>query len=150
MSVRIVQSVEVLASAEVCWRSFSELADWPRWFASLTAVERTMQGPFVVGELLVLGLAFRGHGSRVTVRVASVVDGHEVRWVGSSFGVRGDHAFRVDPMDATRARFTSDETFTGFPTRLIPRRIFAELEAEVAAGLQRFARLVAEKGETQS
>ncbi len=142
MARRIRQAVEIAASPEACWRAFRRRAEWPRWFPLLESLE----GPpgdveLVVGDELHLRLVFHGRGATVRVHVAEVEPGRRVRWLGRGFGVTGDHAFSVEPA-AGGARFVSDETFSGLPVRLLPRRLFDALEREAAAGLARFAALV--------
>jgi hypothetical protein len=141
MSRRLEHAVEIAASAEACWQTFCRIEEWPRWFPTMQRVERSAAGPLFVGEALTLHLAFRGHGSAIRVRVEEVAP-RRVRWVGKSFGVTGDHAFYVEAISATRCRFVSDETFFGFPVRLIPRFVFDELRRETDAGLERFRRMV--------
>ena len=141
MSREIRHAVEIAAPAERAWSVFCDLATWPRWFPTLERVERPGSGPFRLGEELVLHLAFRGRGAPVKVRVEEL--GLErVRWVGRSFGVTGDHAFFTERVDEGRCRFASEEVFSGFPVRLIPGFLFAEIERETVAGLERFRRLV--------
>jgi hypothetical protein len=141
MSKNVHHAVEIAASADAAWAVFSRTQDWPRWFPTLQRLERSMTGSITLGESIVLHLALFGRGGAVTVRVKEVAP-HRVRWVGGSFGVTGDHAFYVERIDDRRCRFVSDETFSGLPVRLIPKRVFGLLERETAEGLTRFRRLV--------
>jgi hypothetical protein len=141
MSRRIVEAVEIDAPVARVWQAFNRIEDWPAWFPTLTAVERRGIGPLAVGDEITLALAFRGHGSRVKVRVAESA-ATRVRWTGRSFAVTGDHAFFAETIATDRTRFTSDEIFSGLPVALIPRSIFAELTGECRAGLERFRALV--------
>jgi hypothetical protein len=146
MSRRVLHGIELDATPEAAWDAFARVEAWPRWFPSLTAVERPTTGAFTVGERLRLRLAFRGRGANVDVRVTHATLGREVRWLGRSYGVTGDHAFRVEvvtrPDGVRRARFVSEEIFSGLPVRLLPRSIFDEVERETVAGLARFKALV--------
>ncbi len=138
---RLLSAIELAVPAEACWRAFLRLEDWPRWFPTLRRVERRGLGPFRVGDEMTLHLDFRGRSTRVAVRVAEIGP-DRMRWVGRSFGVTGDHAYRVEPLGEGRCRFVSEEIFSGLPVRLIPGRIFDELEREHAHGMDRFRRLV--------
>ena len=139
---RVVHSeIELAVPAEACWRVFLNVQDWPRWFPAMQRIERGASGPIVVGEALVLHLAFRGRGASVKVKVSDAGPRH-VRWSGRSFGVTGDHRYSVEPLGDARCRFASHETFSGLPVRLIPGVVFAELEREHEAGMERFRRLV--------
>lgn len=145
VAVTVLQSVEVDAPLFAVWQKFCDVPAWPQWFPALTAVKRDSTTPFVIGEAFTLSLAFRGHTSDVKVKVVAV-SATTVRWIGNSFGVTGDHAFRAESIDPTRTRFTSEEHFSGFPVRLLPRSIFRELELEAKAGLERFRALLARSG----
>ncbi len=145
MSRRIIHGIELAVSPAAAWEAFCHVEGWPRWFPSLTGVERPLTGPFSLGEKMTLHLAFRGRAAKVEVRVTHHTPGREVRWLGRSFGVSGDHAFRVEevvrPDGVRRGRFVSEELFTGLPVRLLPRSVFDEVERETVAGLQRFKAL---------
>jgi hypothetical protein len=139
---RLAAAIELAVPAEACWRAFLKTEDWPRWFPTLQRLERAAAAaPFSVGEELVLHLAFRGRGAPVRVRVLEVSPSH-VRWSGRSFGVTGDHSYRVEPVGEGGCRFLSEESFSGLPVRLIPRFVFAELQREHDLGMERFRELV--------
>jgi hypothetical protein len=142
VAVRIRHAIDIAAPQAAVWDAFLRLSDWPRWFPALTALERSTGDPFSVGESFVLCLSFRGHGAKIPVRVMEHDPPCRVRWVGRNLGVTGDHAFFAEVIDANHTRFVSEEAFTGFPVRLIPKRIFGELEAETQRGMQTFAELV--------
>ena len=140
MGLQIVESVELAQPPEAAWALFCEVERWPEWFPMLRAVRRVARGPFAIGEPIVLTLAMAGRESRITVRVTESGERH-VRWRGSSFGVTGDHGFSVEATERG-SRFTSDETFTGLPLLVVPKRYFATVQQEVALGLGRFAALL--------
>jgi hypothetical protein len=138
---RLAAAIELDVPAAACWQAFLRLEDWPRWFPTMQRLERAAATPpFTVGEELVLHLAFRGRGAPVRVRVLEVSPTH-VRWSGRSFGVTGDHSYRVESLGERRCRFLSEEIFSGLPVRLIPRFVFAELQREHDVGMERFRRL---------
>jgi len=139
MGLQIVESVDIAQPSDVVWARFCELERWPAWFPMLRAVRRVARGPFAIGEPLVLTLAMAGRETRVTVRVTESRDRH-VRWKGSSFGVTGDHAFYVEATERG-SRFTSDETFSGIPLLVVPKKYLGHVQQEVQSGLERFAAL---------
>jgi hypothetical protein len=139
MAFTVKESVDIAQPPEVVWARFGRVEEWPAWFPSMQTVRRVARGPFSIGEPIVLGLALGGRGASITVRVTESAPYH-VRWVGSSFGVKGDHAFFVEAT-ATGSRFTSDETLSGLPLLLVPKRYLGDVQQEVLAGMQRFANL---------
>ena len=136
MATRVISSVVVPLSPEETWARFLRLENWPRWFPTLTAIECSRPALAVDAELT-LHLSMGGRGAKVTCFVKHL-DARRVRWVGRSFGVTGDHSFHVEP-HAGGTRFTSDETFTGLPLLLVPKRYLDALKVEADAGMQRFA-----------
>jgi len=139
MGLQITESVDLAQAPDAVWSRFCEVERWPEWFPMLRAVRRVARGPFTVREPIVLTLAMAGRETRVTVRVTEARERH-VRWRGTSFGVTGDHAFFVEATERG-SRFTSDETFSGIPLLVVPKRYFATVQQEVAAGLDRFVTL---------
>lgn len=145
MSVRVQHSVEIARPTAACWRLFTQVERWPDWFPLLVAARRGEVDEFRPGERLSLRLGFRGRGVDVEVRVEEAESGRRVRWIGRSLGVVGDHRFSIEPLEGpeagARCRFSSEELFSGLPVRLVPKRLFAELEAETRLGLERFRAL---------
>jgi len=140
MAVRISHSIEIARSATACWRIFCDVAGWPRWFPMLEGTRREQVGTFARGERMTLRLVFRGRGVDVPVRIEEVQEGRRIRWIGRNLGVTGDHSFSVEA-HGEATRFTSEEVFTGLPLRLLPKRLFEELERETLLGLERFRAL---------
>lgn len=139
MATRVVSHVDVPLAPDDAWARFLRLEDWPRWFPTLTAVECDRPA-LAVGAQLTLHLQMGGRGAKITCLVKHL-DGHRIRWVGRAFGVTGDHSFFVERRDEG-SRFTSDETFTGLPLLLVPKRYLDRLKVEADAGMQRFLALV--------
>ena len=138
MATRVVSHVDVPLPPDEVWARFLRLNDWPRWFPALTAVDCN-RPQLAVGAQLTLHLQMAGRGAKVTCTVQQL-DDQRVRWVGRAFGVTGDHSFFVERR-GDGARFTSDETFSGFPLLLVPKRYLEPLQLEADAGLLRFAAL---------
>ena len=138
MATRVISHVDVPLASDLVWARFLRVEDWPRWFPALTAVECD-QPALALGARLTLHLSMGGRGAKVTCSVKQL-DDHRVRWVGRAFGVTGDHSFFVEP-HGDGSRFTSDESFSGLPLLVVPKRYLDALKVEADAGLQRFAAL---------
>ncbi len=138
MSTRVVSHVDVPLPPDEVWARFLRLEDWPRWFPALTAVECDRPA-LTLGAQLVLHLQMAGRGAKIACIVKQLEE-RRVRWVGRAFGVTGDHSFFVTSQ-GTGTRLTSDETFSGLPLLLVPKRYLDLLKVEADAGMQRFGAL---------
>jgi hypothetical protein len=134
-------AIDVAATPEECWRVFSDLSTWPRWFPMLQRVD----GELREGGRLTLHFAAGPARLPVEVAVAEWKPQELVRWVGGRLGVRGDHYYSFAVNNPGLTRVTSRECFTGFGARLITGPIFARLDNEVHLSMERFKALVEAK-----
>jgi hypothetical protein len=131
-------AIDVAATPDDCWRIFSDLSTWTRWFPMLHRVD---------GELRAGGrlkLIFSAGPARlpVDVTIEQYKPGELVRWVGGRLGVRGDHSYIFDVNNPGTTRVTSRECFSGLGARLITGPIFDKLDGEVHQSMERFKALV--------
>jgi hypothetical protein len=134
----VQHAIDVAATPDDCWRVFSDLSTWTRWFPMLHAVE---------GELRAGGhlkLIFEAGPARmpVDVRIEEYKPREIVRWVGGRLGVRGDHAYVFSVNHPGATRVTSRECFSGLGARLIAGPLFAKLDGETHRSMERFKALV--------
>ena len=131
-------AIDVAARPEDCWRVFSDLSTWPRWFPMLQKVE----GELRAGGRLRLGFAAGPANFPVDVTIEEYRPGELIRWVGGRLGVRGDHSYSFVVNNPGITRVTSRECFTGVAARLITGPIFAKLDGETHHSMERFKALV--------
>ena len=134
----VQHAIDVAGSPDDCWRVFSDLSTWTRWFPMLAGVG---------GELREGGrltLSFHAGPARlpVDVRIEEYRPRELVRWVGGRLGVRGDHSYAFDVNNPGLTRVTSRECFSGLGARLITGPIFAKLDGETHHSMARFKALV--------
>lgn len=137
----VQHAIDVAATPEDCWRVFSDLQTWPRWFPFLRGVRGELRDR---GRLTLL-FAAGPTELPVDVAVEEFAPPARVRWIGGRLGVRGDHAYSFESKMAGTTRVTSSETFSGFAARLIAGPIFAKLDGEVHRSMERFKALVEER-----
>jgi len=127
-------SIEIAASAARVWAVLADVAAWPRWLPTVTAVEP--QGPLP----LAMGARYRISQPRMRPAVWSVVallPGSHFSWECRSPGVRvaASHALKVVAAERTQVSLTI--RFTGPMAglaRLLAGRLTCEyLDREVAA-----------------
>jgi hypothetical protein len=131
-------AIDVAATPDDCWRVFSDLATWTRWFPMLQRVD----GELRPGGKLTLRFAAGPASLPVDVAIQEFKPGELVRWVGGRLGVRGDHAYSFGVHAPGTTRFTSHESFSGLGARLITGPIFARLDGETHQSMERFKALV--------
>lgn len=135
----VQHAIDVAATPEQCWRVFSDLGTWPRWFPFLRGVRGDGLAP---GGRLTLLFAAGPATLPVRVDIRELAPGVRVRWVGGALGVRGDHFFSFDVNNPGTTRVTSGECFSGLGARLIQGPVFAKLDGEVHHSMERFKALV--------
>ena len=117
------------------------MTSWPRWFPRCKHASAIDGAPFTVGCRFEIRFDFP-----IPVSVKCVVDeidlGKRARWIGSGFGIRGDHSYTLEAVGGGLTRVTSREAFSGPGALLITRAIRERLDGEVARSLDRFKALV--------
>ncbi|MCU1278420.1 MAG: cyclase/dehydrase [bacterium] len=131
-------AIDVAATPDDCWRVFSDLSTWTRWFPMLQRVDGELRS----GGKLTLRFAAGPTSLPVDVAIEEYKPSELVRWVGGRLGVRGDHAYSFAVSNPGLTRVTSRECFSGFGARLITGPIFAKLDNETHQSMERFKALV--------
>jgi hypothetical protein len=141
MGATVQHAIDVLATPEECWRVFSDLATWTRWFPML----RSVSGELRLGGRLKLGFVAGPTTLPVTVNIEEYSPGERIRWVGGALAIRGDHSYLFSVNNPGITRVTSRECFSGLGARLIAGPVFAKLDGEVHQSMERFKALVEAK-----
>lgn len=131
-------AIDVAATPADCWRVFSDLSTWARWFPMLQRVE----GDLRLGGKLRLRMAAGPTSLQLEATVEELVPRERVRWVASRLGVRGDHSYSFDVNHPGTTRVTSRESFSGIGARLIVGPVFTRFDKETHESMERFKALV--------
>jgi hypothetical protein len=134
----VQHAIDVAGSPDDCWRVFSDLSTWTRWFPILAAVDGVLRE----GGQLTLRFFAGPARFAVDVRIEEYRPKELVRWVGGRLGVRGNHSYAFDVNQPGTTRVTSHESFSGIGARLITGPIFAKLDGETHHSMARFKALV--------
>jgi uncharacterized protein YndB with AHSA1/START domain len=141
----VEHAVDVAAPPEECYRVFSDLEAWPRWFPYLARAA----GELRVGGTLHLTFAAGDRPIPVTVAVEEVAGTPEpmpepiiVRWTGSGFGLRGRHTHSFADNAAGGTRVSWREEISGIAARLLTSNVLARIEDEVRAAMHKLKALV--------
>jgi hypothetical protein len=134
----VQHAIDVLATPDDCWRIFSDLSTWTRWFPMLGRVD----GELRAGGRLTLFFAAGPAHFPVEVQIEELRPRELVRWVGGRLGVRGDHSYIFSLNNPATTRVTSRECFSGIGSKLITGPIFSKLDGETHQSMARFKALV--------
>jgi hypothetical protein len=123
--VRSIETeVTIRGTPEQVWAVLIDFAKYPDWNPFI----RHISGAAVIGARLTVRIqtsAGRSMTFRPTVRQAA--SARELRWLGhlglpGLFG--GEHAFLLEPIDASHTRVEHREQFRGVVVPLVPKRLF--------------------------
>jgi hypothetical protein len=144
MAKKVLQTkIEIQASPERVWQILTDFPSFPEW------------NPFirrVVGEAregAILEVYIEPPGARaMTFRptVLTVEPCHELRWLGRLFmpGLfDGEHAFKIEPVNEQRVRFTQREEFTG----VLVNTLVARLEEGTWRGFREMNKALKDRAE---
>ena len=104
--------IEIKASAEDVWQVLTDLDAYAEWNPLLYQAA----GKVVVGEKVALSAKTASNDMNFTCSVTHVEENQEFAWkfhVGLPFLFRGEHIFRIEPLDEQRVRFIDQEIFNG-------------------------------------
>ena len=135
--------IEIQASAERVWQLLTDFPSFPQWNPFI----RKATGNIRVGERLEVNIQPSG-ASGMTFRptVLQAEPNRELRWLGHlliSGLFDGEHSFTIEPLGASRVRFTQREVFTGL---LVP--LFARgLDTDTRRGFEEMNQALKSKAE---
>jgi hypothetical protein len=121
-------SVDVAAPANDVWAVMTEFHRWPCWNPQIG--ETKLEGP------LAPGTRFRWRSGRSAIKsVLRTVDPpRELGWSGKTMGIHAEHVWRLEPT-STGVRVTTAESWRGWPTRVMRKRMTRVLDDAIASGL---------------
>lgn len=126
----VISSAEILINAplETIWRALTKIEEWPRWNDEIT--EARLLGP------LAPGTEFRWKTERVSIvsELIEVKPYMSIAWSGRAPGIRAVHTWNIE----TKGQFVlvrTEEFFTGFLARLLPRTMAKMLASTLNRGL---------------
>lgn len=123
MQHSISRSIEIDAPPEAVWSQLADTAAYPDW----NPFVRRLEGRLEEGAPLEVEIAPPG-GRAMTFRptVLAARPNRELRWRGRLLlpGLfDGEHAFRIEPLEGDRSRFTQSERFSGLLVRPLRRSL---------------------------
>jgi hypothetical protein len=121
-------SVEISASPEEVWTIISDISDWPSWNPDVR--EAHLEGDLIPGSRF----TWRAGPGRITSVLRCVEPRRELGWTGKTMGVHAVHIWRLESTPGG-TRVTTEESWDGWPTRLMHKRMEKTLRSAVVHGL---------------
>jgi uncharacterized protein YndB with AHSA1/START domain len=121
-------SVEISASPAEVWKIISDIGDWPSWNPDVR--EARLEGDLSAGSRF----KWRAGPGIITSVLRCVEPGQELGWTGTAKGVHAIHVWRLEGIPRG-TRVTTEESWDGWPTRLMHKRMEKTLRSAVFHGL---------------
>jgi hypothetical protein len=121
-------SVEISASPADVWTIISDIGDWPSWNPDVR--DARLEGDLSAGSRF----KWRAGPGRISSVLRSVEPGRELAWTGKTMGVHAVHVWRLESTPRG-TRVTTEESWDGWPTRLMHERMEKTLRRALAHGL---------------
>ena len=121
-------SVEISASPLDVWAVLTDIGRWPTWNPDV--LEARLDGELAAGTRF----QWRAGPGTITSVLRSVEPVRELGWTGSTRGLRAVHVWRIEPTQ-WGSRLTNEESWSGWPARLMHKRMEQTLHEAVISGL---------------
>lgn len=121
-------NVEISASPAQVWAIMSDIGDWPSWNPDVR--EARLEGDLAPGSRF----KWRAGPGRITSVLRSVEPGRELGWTGETMGVHAVHVWRLES-SPQGTRVTTEESWDGWPTKLMRGRMERTLRSAIHHGL---------------
>jgi hypothetical protein len=104
--------IEIQATPEKVWKALTNLGEYPEWNPLLIRAE----GKLIVGEKVNLTAKSASSDMHLLCTVLTVEPNRQFSWkfhVGFPFLFRGEHIFKLEPINEHKVRFIDREVFHG-------------------------------------
>ena len=104
--------IEIQSTPERVWEVLTDFSKYPEWNPLLTHAE----GELIVGEKVNLTAKSASSEMNLLCTVTTVESNRQFSWkfhVGLPMLFRGEHFFKIEPVDEHRVRFIDREIFHG-------------------------------------
>ncbi len=128
----IRKEIEIEGSVEQVWEVLTNFSRFPEW----NPVIRQVTGSLAVGQTVVIFVTGPAGERPWSVEVAKVHAERELAWKfyeRTPLLYRGEHIFRMEPIDQHRTRYIDRETFQGLLVPLRRRDLGTKTKAGMVA-----------------
>ncbi len=132
--------IEIAASPQRVWQILTEFEKYDQWNPFI----RSVAGEAKEGAKIQIHIETPGgKNRRYGPTVSRVLENKELRWLGKSIFLNGEHIFIIEELQAGRVRFVHREVFDGFLTPFFGKGF----DKDVRAGFEEMNRALKERAE---
>jgi len=131
--------IEIRASPDKVWKILADFEEYEQWNPFI----RKIVGQAKEGSSIEIHIETPGGKKRKYEPVITRVDqGREIRWMGKSWVLNGEHIFTIEPREGG-VRFVQREVFDGLLTGFFGK----SLDSDIKAGLEEMNKALKERAE---
>jgi hypothetical protein len=132
--------IEIGASPEKVWGILTDFANYEQWNPFITkAAGKAEQGSTIEIHIKAPAGKKREYHPKITKAERS----RELRWMGKSWVLNGEHIFVIEQLDQERVRLVHREAFDGLLTSFFGK----SLDTDIKQGLEEMNRALKERAE---
>jgi hypothetical protein len=132
--------IEIGTGPERVWKILADFEKYDQWNPFINRITgQAKQGAKIEIHIETPG----GKSRRYEPTVTKVDQGRELRWLGKSWLLNGEHIFTIEPLEAERVRFVHREVFDGLLTSLFGK----SLDTDVKQGFEEMNKALKERAE---
>lgn len=125
--------IEIAASPQKVWKILTEFGKYEQWNPFI----RKATGHAKEGEKIEIHVETPGGKHRkYEPTITKVEENRELRWLGKSFVLNGEHIFAIEQLDQGRVRLVQREVFDGLLTVFFGK----STDDDIKAGLEEMNR----------
>jgi len=121
-------SIDIAAPADDVWAVMTEFHRWQCWNPEIR--EAKLEGPLEPG----VTFRWRSGPGTITSVLRAVDRPRELGWSGKTMGIHAVHVWHLEPTK-TGVRVTTEESWRGWPTRVMRKRMTSTLRDAITTGL---------------
>jgi hypothetical protein len=132
--------IEISSGPEKVWNILTDFGKYDQWNPFIHRIT----GEAKEGTKIQIHLETPGGKKRSYEPTVTRVDpGRELRWMGKSWVLNGEHVFSIEQLQEGRVRFVQREVFDGLLTRFFGK----SLDTDVKKGLEEMNKALKERAE---
>lgn len=132
--------IEINASLERVWKIVTDFESYGQWNPFINRViGQAKEGSRIEIHIETPGGKNRKYGPTVT----RVEEGRELRWLGKSWLLNGEHIFTIEQLQPVRVRFVHREVFDGLLTSIFGK----SLDTDVKQGFEEMNKALKDRAE---
>jgi hypothetical protein len=136
----LTTEIEINASPQRVWKILTDFDKYEQWNPFIhRIVGQAKEGSKIQIRIETPG----GKNRKYEPTVTRVEESRELRWLGKSFLLNGEHIFLIERLQPERVRFVNHEIFDGLLTSFFGRRT----DEDIRAGFEEMNKALKERAE---